>query len=114
MIHLLIFLAFALKHFIATNMVDKWYTDARDQHIRNWPVYIVLQSIFEGTLSLLAYHFLSYDNFIPLIAGEMAVLSLSALFERIPDYSRMIVYHIVSELSVIIFYWCLTYKVLES
>jgi len=114
MAYLLVFLAFVLKHFLATNVLDGWYTDARDRHIQSWPIYLLLQSLFEGALSLPAYYFVHYEHLWRLLALEMLILGLSALVEHIPDYARMIVYHIVAEFGVLILYGYLTYKVLGS
>ncbi|HWT40592.1 MAG TPA: hypothetical protein VN081_05005 [Dongiaceae bacterium] len=114
MAYLLVFLAFVLKHFLATNALDDWYTNARDRHMRNWSLFVILQSLFEGVLSLPAYYVIRYDHPWQLVTMEMMMLALSALLERIPDYSRMIIYHIVAEVGILILYGYLTYKVLGS
>jgi hypothetical protein len=111
MAYLLVFLAFATKHFFASNTLDVGYTNARDRHEHYWWAYLLAQIVLDAAMSLPAYYILGYRPMILMFVLESCVLALTALWERTPDYHWMMTVHVIAELLTLVFYGYLTFMV---
>jgi hypothetical protein len=102
------------KHGVLAHVIDWGYSEARNPHNRCWRMYLTRQVIVEALVSGGLYrwlhpmpgHLLSL-----MLASELVALIVSCLVERRAPMRKLIEYHLLSELAVLLVYAMLAFIV---
>ncbi len=97
-----------LKHGLLAHVIDFGYSAARRHNYRFWYVALVMHCLAEtvGTLFILSHFPLSVVSVVLLI--EFAGAATTAVLEREAPLQRMLIYHLLCEVTMFMLYVLMT------